>query len=101
MLEFEIADCEFQFGSVAIGGDICLCIEGNGTEFRLTHCFVENQPSEAWLKERMAAWIADELRTMGRHSRILRAYEDRLIAARSDRAANLADHRRDQQRMAA
>lgn len=101
MLEFEISDCEFQFGKIAIGGDICLCIEGNGTTFRLTHCWVENQPADAWLKERMACWIADDLRTMGQRSRVLLAYEERVISARDEHAANLSDHRREQQRLAA
>ncbi|MFC5505445.1 hypothetical protein [Bosea massiliensis] len=101
MLAFEIEDSEFQFGAVSIGGDICLCIEGDGSKFELTHCFVENQPADAWLKERMASWIADDIRTLGPRSRVLLAYEERVISARDERAANLSDHRREQQRMAA
>ena len=101
MLAFEIEDCEFQVGNVAIAGDICLCIEGDGADFHLTHCFVDKKPAEKWLSKRMAVWIASDLKAKGRNSRVIAAYAERAVAAQDEHAANRADARREQLRLAA
>ncbi|PZR93468.1 MAG: hypothetical protein DI537_10120 [Stutzerimonas stutzeri] len=101
MLAFEIEDCEFQFGDVSIAGDICLCLEGDGSEFTLTHCFVDNKPAESWLFERMATWIELDLKNRGEKSRVRIGFAERAAAARGEGAANLADHLRELHRLAA
>lgn len=99
MLAFEISDTEFQFGPVSLGADICLSIEGDGSEFQLTHCFVENKPAEPWVTERMRAWIRKDLAQPGLHSRVRRAFLEREIAARDEASANYSDHLRHERRL--
>lgn len=78
---FTLQDCEFSFGgSVSIGAaEITVDIESDGASFDVTHVWADGLRADPWLVAAMKHWVSGDI-TLGRKSRVRRAYE----AARPD-----------------
>lgn len=82
IVAFEIETGELNVGSVALGADWCIAIEGDGYSFEITHVWIDGKRVDEWERSLAQRWFDGDLAT--KDSRVRKAYRAKL----SDRTAD-------------
>lgn len=93
-IQFDLHDCELDFGPYCLGGDFALGFEGDGHNFELINAFSCGKRMEGPGLDLIKHWMALDLASPT--SRVRRLYQAKLDErTEDDDADDFADYQRD------